>query len=296
MTTEDPNAQMAEWLEQHPWIMVYFAALFIGAVSSFFWLIRGFIITRRFDQRSISPWAIKPSEFTIFICVLVAWFSLSGIAVAQLVSKSMGEEDTGMMWGMLAGNTFMQIGMAYIFLRFRFQFQSTAEGPLSPRPTSTMAAMRLGFFYFLASLPLIYVVGVVWGFITKILTEAGFPWEPVPQEAITMFQEMKDPGLILAMFVLAVIVAPLVEELVFRAGIFRFLKGRSPQWLAILISSILFGMVHGNLQSLAGLVTVGVCLCIAYELSGNLKVPIFFHAFFNLNTLVLLMILPEGII
>jgi membrane protease YdiL (CAAX protease family) len=296
MTAKEQNEVLAEWLQQHPMVAVYFAALFLGAVISFIWLIRGFIIDRRFDQRSISAWAIRPGEFAIFICVMVAWFSLSGIAIAQLVSKSMENQDNALLWGMLVGNTFMQIGMAYIFIRFRFQFQNPAEGPLSPRQTSTWAAMRLGFFYFLASLPVIYFVGVIWGMITQMLTEIGLPWEPVPQDAITMFQEMKDPRLILAMVLLAVIVAPIVEELVFRAGIFRFLKGRFPQWIAILASSILFGLVHGNIQSLAGLIAVGACLCIAYELSGNLKVPIFFHAFFNLNTLVLLMILPEGLI
>lgn len=296
MSTEDQNDIMAEWLQQQPLVAVYFAGLFLGAIISFLWLIRSFVIERRFDQRSISPWAISPGEFAIFICVLVAWFSLSGIAIAQLVSKSMGDEENSMLWGMLAGNTFMQIGMAYIFFRMRFQFQKTSEGPLSPRRTSNLAALRLGFFYFLASLPIIYCVSAVWSMITGMLAEAGLPFDPEPQHAITMFQELNDPRLILAMIVLAVIVAPIVEELVFRAGIFRFLKGRFPQWIAILASSILFGMVHLNLQSLAGLITVGVCLCIAYELSGNIKVPIFFHAFFNLNTLVLLMILPEGLI
>ncbi|NBD38118.1 MAG: hypothetical protein GVY10_06080, partial [Verrucomicrobia bacterium] len=42
-----------------------------------------------------------------------------------------------------------------------------------------------------------------------------------------------------------------------------------------------------------GLIAVGVCLGLAYEISGNLRVPIFFHAFFNLNSILWIQLLPE---
>lgn len=81
--------------------------------------------------------------------------------------------------------------------------------------------------------------------------------------------------------------------MVFRAGVYRFLKGKVPVFLALLISGALFGLVHGNLHSLPGLIAVGVCLGIAYELSGNLRVPIFFHALFNLNSVIWILAAPE---
>ena len=43
----------------------------------------------------------------------------------------------------------------------------------------------------------------------------------------------------------------------------------------------LFAVVHANLLSFAPLLLVGILLARNYERSGNLLVPILFHAFFN---------------
>ena len=49
-------------------------------------------------------------------------------------------------------------------------------------------------------------------------------------------------------------------------------------------------MMHANLMSFVPLVIVGVLLARAYEKSGNLLVPIWFHAFFNAFSLLMLLI------
>jgi len=82
--------------------------------------------------------------------------------------------------------------------------------------------------------------------------------------------------------VLAVVVAPLTEEMIFR-GLFqtmiRSYLGRP--WLAIVVTSVLFAMVHGDLAHWPALFILALGLGYAYERSGSLFRPIFMHAMFN---------------
>jgi membrane protease YdiL (CAAX protease family) len=52
-------------------------------------------------------------------------------------------------------------------------------------------------------------------------------------------------------------------------------------WPAILISSVLFAMVHSNFGHWPALFVLAVCLGYSYEKSGSLLRPIFIHSFFN---------------
>jgi membrane protease YdiL (CAAX protease family) len=97
-------------------------------------------------------------------------------------------------------------------------------------------------------------------------------------------------------FIVAVVMAPLLEEMIFR-GLFQTvirsffesrdskLETRSRVWLPVFISAGLFSMVHGNIPHWPALFLLGLCLGYAYEKSGSLFRPIFIHAFFNAITI-----------
>lgn len=113
-------------------------------------------------------------------------------------------------------------------------------------------------------------------------------------------------------FVVAVVIAPVLEEMIFR-GLFqtvirsfletrnsipnqnsldspRFSAGLNRAWLSILISSGFFAVVHGNVTHWPALFVLGVCLGYAYEKSGSLFRPIFIHAFFNAITIIFVLL------
>jgi membrane protease YdiL (CAAX protease family) len=81
---------------------------------------------------------------------------------------------------------------------------------------------------------------------------------------------------------LAVIVAPLTEELFFRGILYRTLKSLLGAGPAILVTSLAFGLAHLNLLAFGPLFALSVFLIISYEKTGNLAVPILYHAMFNL--------------
>jgi len=94
--------------------------------------------------------------------------------------------------------------------------------------------------------------------------------------------EFSDVPLSVLLAFLAVVVAPLVEEMIFR-GLFqtmiRSYLGRP--WPAIMLTSALFAAVHGNATHWPALFVLSVGLGYAYEKSGSLFRPIFMHALFN---------------
>ena len=101
-----------------------------------------------------------------------------------------------------------------------------------------------------------------------------------------MEQMTKDKG---TLILLAVIMAPIFEEIVFRGIIQKGLmnKGMKP-WSAIIISAVIFGLVHGNPWQFVGAVLLGSVLGLVYYKTKSLLLPILLHAFNNLCSALLI--------
>ena len=284
------------WVMDHPGLLAYLGLLLGGSLVSFIILVIRIGKAHKLSRHPVSPWPLSGTDFALFIVSIILWFVLSGVFVLQAHRWIAGDEAVPGAGISVAGGFFLQAGMLYLFLRFRFHHRSPNEGPLSPRILSLGQSLLQGFFYFLACLPVVYGVGVAWNGFLELLRERGFNIDLPLQDAVLLFQESENPVTFIGLILLAVVVAPVIEESVFRGGVYRYLKGRTSITLSLLISGLLFGMIHGNLQSLPGLVAVGICLGLAYELSGSLRVPMFFHAFFNLNSIIWILILPDPLI
>jgi len=91
---------------------------------------------------------------------------------------------------------------------------------------------------------------------------------------------------------LAVVLAPIVEELLFRGAIFAPLHKRN-RWLAYAVSSLSFALLHiisallfrfdpTLFLTMLLYIPAGIALCWSYEKSGNIWTAIFLHALMNL--------------
>jgi uncharacterized protein len=92
----------------------------------------------------------------------------------------------------------------------------------------------------------------------------------------------------ITIIVLAVAIAPVAEEFVFRFflyGVFRKYFGRLA---GLIISALLFAAVHAHLPSFAPLFVLAACFTLAYEWSGSILVPMSMHCLFNSLTLTAL--------
>lgn len=92
--------------------------------------------------------------------------------------------------------------------------------------------------------------------------------------------------------VLAVVVAPLVEEFVFRGLILRGLLGRWRPWAAIAVSSMMFGAIHLNPAQLPITISLGAILGWAYFRTRSLGLCVVGHAINNAATYIPSEVLP----
>jgi membrane protease YdiL (CAAX protease family) len=112
-----------------------------------------------------------------------------------------------------------------------------------------------------------------------------------PQTLVKMIQEKKVYSIWQKhVFIFTVlIIAPIIEETVFRGIIYSTIKQMGFPKLALFGTSFLFAIVHGNLMILIPLTFLAITLSWLYELTDNLIAPIFMHALFNGVNLYFLM-------
>lgn len=121
----------------------------------------------------------------------------------------------------------------------------------------------------------------------------GF-WPDVNQQStVEGFRQSQDPLAKGMLAVAAVIVAPLVEETLFRGFMYGVIKRYTDGWFAALCTALLFGVVHFHIASFIPLVFLGLIFCAAYERTGSLAVPMLMHGFFNGTSLVMLILFPD---
>jgi len=109
-----------------------------------------------------------------------------------------------------------------------------------------------------------------------------------PQELVKVYQHAAKTGrseIIWQVFVAAVVIAPITEEMLFRGYFYAVLKRSIGPLPAALGISLLFGAVHNNALGFPGLTLLALGLTLAYEWSGSILVSIFMHAWFNATSL-----------
>lgn len=83
----------------------------------------------------------------------------------------------------------------------------------------------------------------------------------------------------------SVILAPIIEELIYRDYILRKLSNFG-YIFAMIVSSLLFAFSHGNLSQFISNFALGLFLAYIYLITGSIRTSIFLHALYNFYTIV----------
>lgn len=105
--------------------------------------------------------------------------------------------------------------------------------------------------------------------------------EPVTQETVRIVRETTAVWQRAILGSVAIVMAPLVEELLFRGLLYPSIKQAGYPGLALFGTSLVFGAIHGNMMTFLPLVFFAVVLAFLYEYTDNLLTPIITHASFN---------------
>lgn len=102
------------------------------------------------------------------------------------------------------------------------------------------------------------------------------------QEITQALLKMPDLGSLLYNLVLIAIIPAIAEEMFFRGVLQRlFVRMSRRAWIGILIASIVFSLLHGEMLGFFPRVALGIILGLIYYYSGNLWYAILAHFFNN---------------
>jgi len=244
-----------------------------------------------FGPNRMTFWPVAPAEFALFLLLIFfggLFFQIGArLALGGIISRA-GDRSglevfvygAAFHGGALLGWSLFPSLRRRLYWEYGANAPTPAAGPGLPwSKVATYAVCTL-----LIVLPLLLVLSTAW---TGLLHRLGLPEEP--QDLIAIFANTKSPVVIAGMLVVACVIAPLNEELLFRAGIHRFCRQRFGRGWALLISAGLFGALHGNWAGFLPLALLGAGLALAYEATGDIRVTIVAHALFNLNTILIVL-------
>lgn len=279
------------------------AALSLVIIAAGLFLLgRGLFVTDRrkkwFETNALTHWDITGREVAILLGLMIIdgfFFQLAGqLLLAQVWPEAAGKPGvplTGVQ--MLASGSSFQLGVIFgwfLFGRMRRGWQPEVGGP--PRHVDVPAyrmpwgkVVVAGATTVLVALPLVLAAALLWSALIKAL---DLP--PQPQEMIAIFARTESPWVFAGLVVMVCILAPISEELMFRGILYRYLRQRFGRLVGLAVTPVLFSLLHFNWASFASLTALATVLALAYEKTGDLRVPIVAHGLFNLNTIVFLVL------
>ena len=146
--------------------------------------------------------------------------------------------------------------------------------------TSLKRALSTAVVLLLAATPLIIL--------TEAVTQSAFGSGSSKQEIVDLFNSSRTIGQRVMIIVLAVVVAPIAEEFIFRFFIYGVCRRYFGIAIGLAFNSLLFAAAHTHLPSAAPLFILGGCFTLAYEWSGSILVSMAMHSLFNSVQLIFL--------
>ncbi len=139
----------------------------------------------------------------------------------------------------------------------------------------------IGFIVFM------FVATIILAALQKIVP--GINWQ---ESQDVGFNNLITNGDFIVTFIMLVIVAPIAEEIIFRGWLYGKLRARIPAIPAILLVSVLFGIVHGQWNVGVTVFVMSIAMCVIRELTGTIWGGVLIHILKNGIAFYLLYVNP----
>lgn len=144
--------------------------------------------------------------------------------------------------------------------------------------------IKQGIKYYLIALPFIVFAGFIVNLISSYYNTA-----PDMQDVVKWMLEEKSLFVIICLVFFGIIVAPILEEILFRGFLQSALKNTFGSRYALVISASLFAVVHMDVFAFLQIFILGILLGYLYEKTQTLAASIFVHILHNSLTLIFLL-------
>jgi len=123
---------------------------------------------------------------------------------------------------------------------------------------------------------------------SDIITQRLFGGGSSRQNIVEFFSGSPTLEQRIMIIVFAIVVAPVIEEFLFRFFLYNVIKRYFGRLIGVAFSALLFAAAHAHFPSFVPLFVLGSCFAIAYEWSGSILVAMTMHSLFNSLTLTAL--------
>lgn len=229
------------------------------------------------DMKDLPEW--KPDEVTKLFLLLFIGIFTGGVLLDPVknMAESWGPEWVILVQPILGVLTFHGLGLVWIHLFLKFhkvQWSGIFNfHPSLPGGKGVLIGAGVGFGMILVSIFVNTISATVLSLFGK---------EVQSQEVVQLVQQHAEiPAALIFFFFSAVVLAPIVEEFLFRGVIFRFLCQFKLRKTAYAISALLFSVMHTNMMGFLSFILLACVFAWLLEKYQSLLVCITAHMVFN---------------
>ena len=242
-------------------------------------------------QKIIEKWAKKIEKFRkkhpvpkkarkpLIILTLLAWTAIASIGaqyfMGYLLLFTAGREFLATTIGTVVFQVVsyaLSLSLAIVVpLRFSKKARTNRE-ELGLNGLPTWTDIGLSPLAFAASTILAMALGALFSL---------FPWFNANEAQDLGYSFIASGGERILMFIAVVIIAPIVEEIIFRGWLYGKLRAHFAMPVSILLTSLLFGFVHLQWNVGVNVFAVSVILCVLRELTGTVYAGMLAHMIKN---------------
>ena len=227
-----------------------------------------------------NPWNIKDLGVYILLLaieILVVWVIILLLGILQmqpLVADIMTSLPQSYMIFFLYLIQTLFLGLPLGILLWQKRVENKKEACLLNRTKWYTTLLLAPAVYFGTMVVMAIIMGI---FMSNNIEVPGFTGEKT--QIIQSFGS-DTVGMILA-FISAVLIAPIIEEIVFRGMLLRAFAKHTPVWTAVLFSSIVFSLIHFTPGVFFPLMILGAVMAVLTVKTRSIYPAIVFHMINN---------------
>jgi len=234
-------------------------------------------ISARPEVRTDAAGVISDRTFgipeAVLAIILISFMLLNVVVSVRSPSTPLSSRD-------LAANLVLTVVVLLILVGFLELRRLSVDRLAGLSKYGITRAITTGAALLLAAYPLISVADAI----THRLAGSGSS----KQSIVELFNGSHTMGQRVMIIILAVAIAPISEEFVFRFFLYGVLRRYVGRFGGLIFTALLFAAVHAHLPSFAPLFVLAVCFTLAYEWSGSILVNMTMHSLFNALSLFFL--------
>jgi len=220
------------------------------------------------------PWSLREFRLLFSVVLLLLAFSvltvsltakLAGLAEGSRPGLQMSVQSFFIHWPVLGA-------LAWWVVRRRKSW----GGAFGLEGRRWLRDLLTGAMFYVGALPFVLFYSILYQLVLR-----GLGIEPTMQDVALVVTEDESYPVRIYLWVLALLVAPVVEELLFRGVALPVAVKHWGVGRGVTVVALAFAVIHLHLPSIVPLFIIAVAFSLAYIHTGSILVPIAMHALFN---------------